>query len=284
MTNRKINELSDSEQLMYCTIRIESEDILGNVSTGTGFYFQFDINDKDIPVIITNKHVIKGGIYGNLVIKLRSSDSQYIIDGQERFRIGKFEESWIMHPDPEVDLCCLLIGPIINEMKKQGKHLFYKTFYEDSIITKTERDDLTAIEDITMIGYPNGLWDEVNNHPIMRHGKTATHPAYNYNGKEEFLIDVACYHGSSGSPVVLFNQGVYLNRKGEFIAGTRLKLLGVLYAGPQVINTGEIKIATIETRQEAISITRSMMNLGIIIKSEKVLDLKTLVDAFINKH
>ncbi len=44
-----------------------------------------------------------------------------------------------------------------------------------------------------MIGYPNGIWDEANNMPIIRRGITATHPNFNYNGKPEFMIDAACF-------------------------------------------------------------------------------------------
>jgi len=46
----------------------------------------------------------------------------------------------------------------------------------------------------------------------------------------------------------------------------------VLYAGPQVTTTGEIKIINIPTVQTPISLTSIPINLGIIIKSEQILD------------
>lgn len=52
-----------------------------------------------------------------------------------------------------------------------------------------------------MVGYPDGIWDEFNNQPIVRRGITATHPKNDFNGKGEFLIDAVCFPGSSGSPV-----------------------------------------------------------------------------------
>lgn len=52
--------------------------------------------------------------------------------------------------------------------------------------------ELSAIEDIIMIGYPDGIWDSINNQPIIRRGITATQPKNNFNGKQEFLIDAAC--------------------------------------------------------------------------------------------
>ena len=43
-----------SEKLMYSTVLIETKD-----GRGTGFFFDFKIdNSTNIPVIITNKHVI----------------------------------------------------------------------------------------------------------------------------------------------------------------------------------------------------------------------------------
>lgn len=58
------SNLTITEQLMYSTIRIEC-DLGGAISTGTGFLFRFlEENDKFIPAIVTNKHVVKGAVNG----------------------------------------------------------------------------------------------------------------------------------------------------------------------------------------------------------------------------
>jgi hypothetical protein len=64
-------------------------------------------------------------------------------------------------------------------------------------------------EDILMIGYPNGLWDNVNCIPYFKKGMTATHPFINYKGNEEFVMDISVYPGSSGSPVFLLTENFY---------------------------------------------------------------------------
>src|SRR5439155_8993915 len=67
-------------------------------------------------------------------------------------------------------------------------------------------DDLTAfdaVEDIVMVGYPSGLWDSTNNYPLVRRGITASHPGIDFEGKPQIAIDMACFEGSSGSPVLL---------------------------------------------------------------------------------
>ena len=51
--------------------------------------------------------------------------------------------------------------------------------------------ELSAIEEIIMIGYPVGIWDSANNMPIVRKGITATRPDIDYEGRKEFMIDAA---------------------------------------------------------------------------------------------
>ena len=65
---------------------------------------------------------------------------------------------------------------------------------------------ISRIEDITVVGYPDGIWDSYNNMPIVRKGITATSLQLDFNNEPKFLIDAAIYGGSSGSPVYIFNQ------------------------------------------------------------------------------
>lgn len=46
--------VSMSEQMLYNTVRLESLD----GSCGTGFFFNFNLDNKIVPVLITNKHVV----------------------------------------------------------------------------------------------------------------------------------------------------------------------------------------------------------------------------------
>jgi hypothetical protein len=52
--------------------------------------------------------------------------------------------------------------------------------------------------------------------------------------------------------------------------GSRIKLLGILYAGPQYTVHGEIKIVTVPTQQKPISVANIPNNLGIVIKAEQL--------------
>jgi len=136
---------------------------------------------------------------------------------------------------------------------------------------------LMAIEEIVMVGYPNGIWDHVNNPPVFRRGATATHPNTDYCGKKEFMIDAACFPGSSGSPVLLYNFGNYSDRKGNVIIGSRIKLLGVLFAAPQHTATGEIVIANIPTAVKPVAISRIPNNLGLVIKASRLMEFDAVL-------
>lgn len=74
----------------------------------------------------------------------------------------------------------------------------------------------------------------------------------------------------------VFDIGGYHSKKGNIFGATRIKLLGVLYAGPQHTVEGEIKIVTVPTQNKPVSVAAIPNNLGIIIKSERLLDFENL--------
>lgn len=275
-----MTELSAAEQLMHTTVRLECELSGGRISTGTGFFFAFTVGDKvRIPLIVTNKHVVEGAITGTFVITRRAADGTPQMGLHEIIKLDKFESLWVKHPDDNVDLAVFPIAPLLRSAESQNMSLFYVTL-DDSHIPNTETyDSLGGIEDITMIGYPNGIWDTRNNMPIVRRGITATNPKLDYNGLPLFVIDCACFPGSSGSPVMIFNQGGYTDAKGNmFIGANRVLLMGVLFAGPQHVAEGEIQTIDIPLQQVPISLSRIPNNLGFVVKSSKLLDFKAILE------
>ena len=169
------------------------------------------------------------------------------------------------------------IAPFINMAKERGDKLFYIPFTKSLFITEKQKSELRTLEDVLMIGYPNGIWDSINNMPIFRKGTTATNPLIDYNGKKEIMIDIAAFPGSSGSPVLIFNENGYSDRKGNtYMGASRIILLGILYAGPQMTTTGEIIMTP--NIQRPISVSKIPNNLGLIIKAERILELEKLFE------
>jgi hypothetical protein len=275
-----VKDLSTSEQITYSTVRIECEYADGTSGTGTGFFFhmlQNETNNTHVPVVITNKHVINGSKKGRLI--LTKSDSNNTPIDTEHFQVyfDNFESFWTKHPESDVDLCAMPMAPFLNEARRRGEKLFYVSLNKSLLPTDEQLNEFSALEEILMVGYPNGIWDHVNNKPILRKGVTATHPNFDYCGKKEIMIDAACFPGSSGSPVFIFNEGGYRDKKGNtFMGKSRVILLGILYAGPQHTAEGDIQIIDIPTGQSPIAISRIPNNLGLVIKSERILELENL--------
>lgn len=271
-------KLPASEQLCYTTVRIEFIDDNNNVGIGTGFFFNIvlDGGKKNIPLIITNKHVVKGAKKGHFLLTLADNNGDPLNGQTINIELDNFESFWTGHPDENIDLTAMPIAPIIHEAEKRKKKVFYRALSKEFVASSSYLESLTPLEEIVMVGYPKGLWDSKNNLPIMRTGSTATHPGVKYNGKEEFMIDVACFPGSSGSPIFLFNQGSYPTKEGKLMIGTRIKFLGVLWGGPQHTTTGEIKIMPVPTKDIPIVLYQIPINLGYVVWAERVLDFEEI--------
>lgn len=274
--------LSASEQITYSTVRIECEYNDGTSGTGTGFFFRFlndDSTGRYVPVVITNKHVINGSTKGRLIMTKANGNNEPKDTDHFQVYFDNFEGFWRKHPSSDVDLCAMPIAPFLNEAENRGEKLFYISLDKSLIPTQKQLDEFSALEEILMVGYPNGIWDYVNNKPILRKGVTATHPKSDYCGKKEIMIDAACFPGSSGSPVFIFNEGGYRDKHGNMYMGSsRVILLGALYAGPQHTAQGDIEIIDVPTSQRPIAISRIPNNLGLVIKAERILELERLFE------
>ncbi len=266
---------SITEKTAYATVRIKT-----NAGTGTGFLFQRSLNNQQIiPVIITNKHVIDGAKNAEIIFHISKNGMP---SGETiAIKIDNFKSCWIFHNVANIDLCAMPIASLMNKIKEKYKKDIFIHFLDESIIPNNEQlKQLSCTEQIMMIGYPNGLSDEVNNYPIFRRGFTATHPYIDFSGKKEFVVDMACFPGSSGSPIFMLDTGPYISKEGTTIIGqTRFYFLGILYAGPQISSTGKIIIKDIPTNFELIPDIKNMMHLGYAIKSSEVINLMNQIEA-----
>ena len=200
-------DLSLSEQLAFSTIRIEC-DIAGHgVSTGTGFFYRFaQVGERFVPAIVRSKHVVARSVRGRLFFTLATEDGKPDVGTNSLWTIEEFEKGWVPHPDPDVDICMLPLTELINQAAAQKK-TFFITYLDPSLLpSDADVEDFVGMESIVMVGYPNGIWDQRHNLPVFRSGVLATDYRYDWNGRPEFLIDCACFPGSSGSPVLIYGR------------------------------------------------------------------------------
>jgi hypothetical protein len=270
-------ELSIFESLSLGTIRIECTLKDGARSSGTGFFVKFvEQGDTFVPAIVTNKHVVAGSETGFLHFTLSGEGGRPNHDSHHIFEIADFQKPWLGHPDPDIDLCAMPINVFVNELGKKGIKPFI-TFLDFNLIpTESDIAEMTGFEKIVMVGYPNGLWDMKYNQPVFRSGVLASHYKFDWNGKQEFVVDAACVPGSSGSPVLIVDLGQVYTRKGLNIGASRIKFLGVLYAGPVLSADGSIEIAPAPTLDTIQTRTNIPINLGYVIKAKKVRDFEEI--------
>jgi hypothetical protein len=270
--NMGVTDMSVSQDIYKSTLRVESDTPEGT-SVGTAFWFCFVMEGGEdiVPLLVTNKHVVNGATEVRLRLNITDSANPEI--KFYNLTISEGANAFIMHPDDNVDICILPIAGLLNEMEKSGisPELFFFTDRQ-----MRGNNYITPVEDVYMTGYPNGLWDSVNNRPVTRKGITASSPMENWKGKPEFLIDMACFGGSSGSPVYIMNQGSYATNNG-IAMGERLIFLGLLYAGPVTNVSGNIEIIDVPTVATPVVRSEITMNLGFVIKAEKLNDFKPLL-------
>ncbi len=266
-----------SEQMLYNTVRLEA----GGGSTGTGFFFNFKFSEnKTVPVIITNKHVVNGNEDEEVKFFLHTKDKDTPAD--EKLNIS-FKTKWYFHSDQ--DLCFCFVNPLFEQIRSQkSKEIFYIALEETLIWDDQKLEELSAIEDVVMVGYPSGLWDRKNNLPLFRRGITSSHPATDFNNKNIGVVDMACFPGSSGSPLFVLNENGYTDKNGNtHLGGKRLIFLGILFQGPQLNTKGELVIEDIPTQQKVSAVTPIMINLGYYIKAAEILNFKPEIEKLISK-
>ena len=182
-------ELSIYEQLEFCTTRIEGKDGKGASWSGTGFFFYLDMGDNSnriMPLIITNKHVVEGAAQLTIQFSKANAAGDPIYDTPYKIVMADMT-SIVYHPNPDVDLCGIPFLDLARCVEAfQGK-VFHKHFDNSQIPTQQQLEELDAVEDIMMIGYPNGLWDARHNNRLYLLGILYAGPQLTVTGDIEVV-------------------------------------------------------------------------------------------------
>ena len=270
------------EQLLHCTVNIitkvkTSSGALSD-SGGTGFFYQFETEKGDIPVIITNRHVIKNVVDGKMIFTSRAKDGSPNYGDHLEISLTDNAFMWIEHPDPNVDLCMAMFQPVVNAIQKRtGKLIYYKVLEEKLSPSKEDWETIYPNTDVVMTGYPNGFSDRINNLPTSRRGVVSSLPRLGFEGRNEFLIDVPVSGGSSGSPVLIYqNNG----------NATRILFGGIVYAGPteKIVTSGKVIRNGSITSEMVVTSADVPLDFAYVIKSDEILGFKTFIDDLISQE
>jgi hypothetical protein len=273
-----VNTLSLAEQLTYSTVRIECARRGHGVSTGTGFFCRLLQRDgRYAPMLVTSRHVVTGAQRGRLHLTL-ANPAGYPAAQAHTITLDDFQARWLPHPETRVDLCVMPIAELVVTVQ-QRTGLGPQMLGSDLIPTPAEVAELTAIEDVVVVGYPNGVWDTANNRPIVRKGITATEPGVDYGGRPQFLIDRPWLPGTSGAPVFLWNPGSYTTRDGEHVWRSRVWLLGILSTSPGRPVAATVELMSAPAEQQASGLSTTSFDLGIVVKAHRLLEFEPILEA-----
>ncbi len=141
-----------------------------------------------------------------------------------------------------------------------------------------------------MIGYPKSLWDSTNNLPVIRQGLTATPYFSDFNGKKRFLIDIPTFHGSSGSPIVLYSFDPYWTDTTALMNEFRTMLLGIAVESYTYNEEGKlVPYNQMNTPLDSLGIKYKSqvslpLNIAIVIKAERLYDFIPLINSYLKKR
>jgi hypothetical protein len=262
-----------AEQLFFTTVQIKTLASNGDQGSGTGFFYEVKNENGSAPFIVTNKHVFVGAVQGGITFHL-SLDGKPDLGNTYtvNFSTDDWLNLWHEHPDPNVDIAVAPFFPILEFVKKQTqKELFYRSIPASMLPTTEQLDQFDAIEPVTFIGYPNGIWDSKNFLPVARRGTTATPLEVDFENTPRFLIDASVFGGSSGSPVFVVHEGAHATRNGSVIAGgSQAFFVGVIAAVFQRTQTNMVQAVPIPTGIIHAVSSNEMLDLGIVFKARTV--------------
>lgn len=237
------------KQLLYVTTLISSVG-QGHSYSATGFFFQ-----QTDPVmggdklgnywLVTNRHV--------LYAKDDTSGRKYLVDKLD-FRV-RYEDKathkldWIVismnqaellqrakvHEDNNVDVAVIdICEKVETELNKRDDIIVTISPIEENNLADKAKIPFEVSDDVTVIGYPKGYYDENNLYPIVKSGIIASMWGAHFRGTKGFAIDAKLFPGSSGSLVISKPRNENLDERG-FLVFNKEKLfycLGVFSGEP----------------------------------------------------
>lgn len=278
------NSASGLAALPYTVIRIRAGDRLNPsaVHTGTGFLYALVDKQTTVPLIVSNKHVLCNKSWIEFDFASANDEGDRVFGTPTVFRINTGQLPILEHPDKFCDLAAVPLNPIIEGLRQNGQNPHTLVLSSGNLPPKYIQEALHAATSVLMIGFPNGLMDETNNLPIVRRGILATHYRADYLGQKNFVVDIAAFGGSSGSPVFAFFESSMPTADGgtQILMEPQTFLIGVLHSGPQLTAQGQIVPMPVPTGH-FVAQTDLMIHLGYCLKAHRIEELAPVVAPYL---
>jgi hypothetical protein len=256
----------------------------GKQVLGTGFFYQ-ELAPKDPAKkgyywrevketwVATNRHVLLPKVKGkevipdNVTFHIRKIVDDGIVWEPVILDVTEFKKRLKLHTDAGVDVAILRIGDLLTERLKTGNKLMAWSAVSEENLPGNNNISAEVADDVVIIGYPKGFYDEKNVFPIVKSGIIATRWGLNFNGMPVFLIDAKLFPGSSGSIVITKPiDFVVIDGKPLYAKEKQFAFLGV-YSGEPFIQKEPIDL------DDMTIIRKDSFNVGIVWYSQLVVDI-----------
>ncbi len=191
----------------------------GKQIQGTGFFYDelapedpntkgFYWREVEATWIVTNRHVLLPKVEGNEIIPdtitfyIRKVVGQGIVWEPVILDVTEIKKRLKLHTDSEVDVAILRVDDLLRERMKPGNIYMTSSSVSEEDLPENKNISAEVADDVVIIGYPKGFYDEKNFFPIVKSGIIATRWGMNFNDMPVFLIDAKLFPGSSGSIVI----------------------------------------------------------------------------------
>lgn len=169
--------------------------------------------------LVTNKHVFNG--FNSLLVRFNIVGK---IDARD-FKVDLIKDgvvSYSIHTNPNVDVACLLLNPVMLSEQLGGLSAFELDNMSLSWQEMIENDVIEGTS-VFSLGFPSGLVGVDTKAPLCRIGCIARNKEK--INAEGYLLDIQNFPGSSGSPVINKIDANCLNGTKSF---NRTALIGIL--------------------------------------------------------
>ncbi len=273
-----------SNLLLHVT-RIETwnEDSPNVRGRATGFFlrYEWDGGKQATEFLVTNRHVVSGWTNGGFYLH-RGTKLQPNLQPALWISPEDWPQCWSFHPDPQVDVAIMNMAKAVSWFKQHAPDILYGGLGPPQYPTSEALSYLDSIEEVLILGFPIGIFDSKNLLPITRRGTTATPPTVDVDGEAAFLVDAPIFPGSSGSPVLIAQEGgVARIGKETKIGVNRLVLLGMI--SKMYVQRPRQAAALVEVPVVADLPSESYvpLDLGYVIKTRRIIET---VEAFMRKR
>jgi Trypsin-like peptidase domain len=240
---------------------------------GTAFYYQhLAPTDKPGPQwravlntwLVTNRHVVLPKVNGketvpsSFALHLRKIEADRLRWEAITPSTDELHARTKVHPNADVDVAIVNVGDLLTGKIKEGeKFLQWYAVHPENFVGQNNIG-VQVSDEVLLIGYPRGFYDQVNLYPIVKAAIIASRWGAHFGGKPFFLIDAKLFPGSSGSIVVskpidlVVKDGRILHSKEKQFA-----FLGV-YSGEPVRHEKPVEL------DDMVTIQKSGYNVGVV--------------------